>query len=104
VAGLAEPAALVPESTDDRIHQPARTELFPEAPRILGALVEAGALAASWSGAGPSLIGIVRATMAASVLAAAEAALAATDVPGRALVLQPDRRGIVYGDEAEVRL
>jgi homoserine kinase len=104
VAGLAEPAALVPESTDDRIHQPARTELFPEAPRILGALVEAGALAASWSGAGPSLIGIVRATMATSVLAAAEAALAATDVPGRALVLQPDRRGIVYGDEAEVRL
>jgi homoserine kinase len=104
VAGLAEPAALVPESTDDRIHQPARTELFPEAPWILGALVEAGALAASWSGAGPSLIGIVRATMAASVLAAAEAALAATDVPGRALVLQPDRRGIVYGDEAEVRL
>jgi homoserine kinase len=104
VAGLAEPAALVPESTDDRIHQPARTELFPEAPRILGALVEAGALAASWSGAGPSLIGIVRATMAASVLVAAEAALAATDVPGRALVLQPDRRGIVYGDEAEVRL
>jgi homoserine kinase len=104
VAGLAEPTALVPESTDDRIHQPARTELFPEAPRILGALVEAGALAASWSGAGPSLIGIVRATMATSVLAAAEAALAATDVPGRALVLQPDRRGIVYGDEAEVRL
>jgi homoserine kinase len=104
VAGLADPAALVPEATDDRIHQPARTELFPEAPTILGALVEAGALAASWSGAGPSLIGMVRATMAPSVLAAAEAALVATEVPGRALVLQPDRRGIVYGDEATVRL
>ena len=104
VAGLADPDALVPESTDDRIHQPARTALFPEAPQILGALVEAGALAASWSGAGPSLIGIVRAGAAASVLAGAEAALAAADVPGRALVLQPDRRGIVYGDEAEVAL
>jgi homoserine kinase len=104
VAGLARPAALVPESTDDRIHQPARTELFPEAPLILGALVNAGALAASWSGAGPSLIGIVRATTAGNVLAAAEAALATTGVPGRALVLQPDRRGVVYGDEAEVRL
>jgi homoserine kinase len=104
VAGLADPAVLVPESTDDRIHQPARTELFPEAPPILGALVEGGALAASWSGAGPSLIGIVRATMAPSVLVAAEAALVATGVPGRALVLQPDRRGIVYGDEATVRL
>jgi hypothetical protein len=26
------------------------------------------------------------------------------DVPGRALVLQADRRGIVYDDEAEVPL
>ena len=104
VAGLADPAALVPESTDDRIHQPARTELFPEAPTILGALVEAGALAASWSGAGPSLIAMVQATMAPAVLTGAEAALAGADVPGRALVLHPDRRGIVYGDEAEVRL
>lgn len=104
VAGLADPAALVPEATDDRIHQPARTELFPEAPTILGALVEAGALAASWSGAGPSLIAMVQATMAPAVLTGAEAALAGADVPGRALVLHPDRRGIVYGDEAEVRL
>ena len=104
IAGLAEPAALVPESTDDRIHQPARTELFPEAPHILRALVDAGALAASWSGAGPSLIAMVQATMAPAVLTGAEAALAGADVPGRALVLHPDRRGIVYGDEAEVRL
>ena len=104
VAGLADPAELLAESTDDRIHQPARTALFPEAPQILGALVDAGALAASWSGAGPSLVGIVRAGAAASVLAGAEAALVATDVPGRALVLQADRRGIVYGDEAAVAL
>ena len=41
---------------------------------------------------------------AASVLAGAEAALAAAGVPGRALVLQADRRGIVYGDEADVAL
>jgi homoserine kinase len=104
VAGLGDPDELVPEATDDRLHQPARTALFPEAPQILGALVEAGALAASWSGAGPSLLGMVRTEAAASVLAGAEAALAATGVPGRALVLQPDRRGIVYGDEATVSL
>jgi homoserine kinase len=104
VAGLGDPAALVPASTDDRIHQPARTALFPEAPQILGALVEAGALAASWSGAGPSLIGIVMADRAESVQHGAEAALEVTGVPGRALVLQPDRRGIVYGEEATVRL
>ena len=104
VAGLADPDVLMPEAMDDRIHQPARTALFPEAPQLLRALVDAGALAASWSGAGPTLIGVVRAGAAASVLAGAQAALAAAQVPGRSLLLQPDRRGIVYGDEAEVAL
>ena len=104
VAGLADPDTLVPAATDDRLHQPARTALFPEAPQLLGALVDAGALAASWSGAGPTLIGIVRADAAASVLAGAEAALAAADLPGRVLILRADRRGLVYGDEAEVSL
>jgi homoserine kinase len=104
VAGLGDPAVLRPAATDDRIHQPARTALFPEAPKILGALVEAGALAASWSGAGPSLIAIVLADAAPSVLAGAHEALAATGVPGRALLLRSDRLGIVYGDEAEVHL
>jgi homoserine kinase len=104
VAGLADPGLLRPEATDDRIHQPARTALFPEAPKILGALVESGALAACWSGAGPSLVGITPAADAASVQAGAEAALVAAGVPGRTLVLRPDRRGIVYGDEAVVRL
>ena len=45
-----------------------------------------------------------RTDAAAPVRDAAEAALAATGLPGRAMVLRPDRRGIVYGDEAEVRL
>ena len=104
VAGLADPGALVPEATGDRMHQPARTALFPEAPGLLGALVDAGALAASWSGAGPTLVGFVRAGEAASVRSGAQAALEAAGVPGRTLVLQADRRGIVYGDEAEVPL
>ncbi len=104
VAGLADPDVLVAAATEDRVHQPARTALFPEAPAILGALVDAGALAASWSGAGPTLIGMVRADRVASVLAGAEAALAAGGVPGRALVLHADRHGIVYGDEADVAL
>ena len=95
---------LVPEATEDRIHQPARTALFPEAPELLRALVEAGALASSWSGAGPTLIGVVRAGRAASVRAGAEDALAAARLAGRALVLRADRRGLVYGDEAEVAL
>ena len=104
LAGLADPQFLIPEAADDRIHQPARTTLFPEAPELLRALLDAGALAASWSGAGPTLIGIVRAGSAEDVRSGAEAALAASGVPGRVLALRPDRRGLVYGDEAEVVL
>jgi homoserine kinase len=104
LAGLADPDQLVPEATGDRIHQPARTALFPEAPQLLRGLVDAGALAASWSGAGPTLIGIVRAGAADAVRTAAADALAAAGVPGRAWVLQADRTGIVRGDEAEMPL
>ncbi len=104
LAGLADPQFLIPEAADDRIHQPARTTLFPEAPQLLRALLDAGALAASWSGAGPTLVGVVRRDATATVRIGAEAALAASGIPGRVLVLEVDRRGLVYGDEAEVAL
>jgi homoserine kinase len=104
VAGLADPAVLTAAATDDRIHQPARTALFPEAPGLLAALVDAGALAASWSGAGPALVGMVRAGAEESVRAGARSALDTAGVPGRVAVLRADRRGLVYGDEAEVAL
>ena len=104
LAGLADPAHLIPEATDDRIHQPARTTLFPEAPSLLHSLVEAGALAASWSGAGPTLVGVVHCGLMSAVRSAAEVALAASGVPGRVLALQVDRRGLVYGEDAEVSL
>ncbi len=104
LAGMADPAVLVPAAMDDRIHQPARTALFPEAPALLRALVDAGARSASWSGAGPTLIGLVLEASAASVRSAGQAALEAAGVPGRAVVLRADRRGLVYGDEADVTL
>ena len=104
LAGLAEPASLVAAATADRIHQPARTALFPEAPALLQGLVDAGALAACWSGAGPTLLGIVRAVGADAVRAGAEGALAASGVAGQVMVLRADRRGLVYGDEAVVAL
>ncbi|HZD67297.1 MAG TPA: hypothetical protein VE152_14465, partial [Acidimicrobiales bacterium] len=58
LGGLADRRRLVPQATGDRLHQDARAGLFPEAPELLAGLVEAGALAACWSGAGPSLLGI----------------------------------------------
>jgi homoserine kinase len=104
LAGLGDPSVLVPAATGDRIHQPARTVLFPEAPALLRALVSSGARAASWSGAGPTLLGIATADVADAVRAGGKAALDAQGVPGRVMVLQADRRGIVYGDEAVVAL
>src|SRR5216683_8043196 len=43
IAGLADHRRLTPAATEDRLHQPYRTPLFPEAPLLLSQLVEAGA-------------------------------------------------------------
>ena len=104
VAGLADPALLLSESTGDRIHEPYRTALFPEAPALLQGLVGAGALAASWSGAGPTVIGFVREDALDAVQAGAEAVLEVSGLPGRVMTLRADRRGLVSGDEAVVDL
>ena len=104
VAGLADPDHLVAAATQDRIHQPARSTLFPQAPALLDGLIEAGALAACWSGAGPALVGMARRADAPRVQAGAEAVLAEEGIPGGVFVLQADRRGLVLGDEAEVVL
>ena len=95
--GLADAARLVPEATEDRLHQRQRTPLFPEAPRLLAGLVDAGALASCWSGAGPTLLGMCRRGVAADVRARGEELLREAGVAGRALVLDADRRGLVAG-------
>ncbi len=102
LAGLAEPSLLTPAATADRLHQDARATLFPEAPALLSALVECGALASCWSGAGPSLLGVTLEDAAEKVCAGAQLALENSGLTGRVLVLRPDRRGLVYGDEAEL--
>ncbi len=104
LAGLARPAALVSQAMEDRLHQPARTALFPEAPELLRGLVEAGALAACWSGAGPTLLGVVTTESLESTRDRAESVLASSGVPGQVLALRPDLDGITYGDDAEVVL
>jgi homoserine kinase len=94
VAGLADLSQLVPEAADDRLHQPARTALFPEAPQLLAALREAGALVASWSGAGSTLVGICRRADAEQLRVAGEVALATAGVEGRVLALGADHHGV----------
>lgn len=95
VAGLADHRLLVPAATEDRLHQAQRARLFPEAPRLLAGLVEAGALASCWSGAGPSLLALCEAGAAPAVRAAGENLLAAAGVEGTSLLLGPDVDGLV---------
>ena len=95
VSGLADRRHLARAATEDRLHQAARSPLFPEASQLLGRLVDAGALAASWSGAGPSLLAICAAEVAPRVRDAGELMLKELSVPGRALLLEPDRRGLL---------
>ena len=58
LAGLADHRLLIREAAEDRLHQDYRSPLFPEAPQLLAGLLAGGALAACWSGAGPTLLGI----------------------------------------------
>jgi homoserine kinase len=94
LAGLADRRLLVREATEDRLHQEARTPLFPESPHLLSGLLEGGALASCWSGAGPSLLAICAAESADRVREAGEGLLAESGIPGRALRLELDITGL----------
>lgn len=95
LAGLADADRLRPEATEDRLHQRFRAPLFPESPDLLAGLVAAGALAACWSGAGPSLLAICRSGQRVALRDAGEGLLAGAGVPGRVMVLQPENSGLV---------
>jgi homoserine kinase len=95
LAGLADHRLLIREATEDRLHQTARTPLFPESSYLTHGLVDAGALAACWSGAGPSLLGICTVDTAPRVRATGEGLLAEAGVSGRAVVLDADHEGLV---------
>lgn len=96
LAGLADHRRLRPQATEDRLHQIYRQALFPESTPLMEALVDAGALAACWSGAGPTILGISTTGTAETVRSAGEATLAAVGLTGRALVLRA-AEGLVTG-------
>ncbi|MCU1461046.1 MAG: Homoserine kinase [Acidimicrobiales bacterium] len=100
IAGLGDRRLLLHHATDDRLHQAARAPLFPESGHLLAGLVEAGALASCWSGAGPSLLGICASEAARRVQAAGEELLRRVGVPGHALLLEADLEGLVVEDPA----
>ncbi len=95
LAGLADHRRLVPEAMDDRLHQPQRTPLFPESAGLLAGLLDSGALASAWSGAGPSLLAVCTRDSVDAVQRAGDRLLVAAGVEGRSLRLAPDLHGLV---------
>jgi homoserine kinase len=78
----------------DRLHQPYRARaLFPWLDRVFEAARAAGALGVALSGAGPSVLALVREPEAPGVARAMRDALAAEGLPGRDWVLGVDRTG-----------
>lgn len=83
VAALASGRAdVLAVATQDRLHQPYRLPLFPAGAHLLDAALQAGALAAFVSGAGPSILALCAdAQSAESVM--------------RSLAAEADRRGVL---------
>jgi homoserine kinase len=102
LAGLADHRMLTREAGEDRLHQDYRSPLFPEAPKLLNALLAAGALMACWSGAGPTLLGLTTRDAAGALREQAVVAMAEAGVPGRVLLLHPDRVGLIRGEAARL--
>jgi homoserine kinase len=100
IAGLADHVLMLPAAGEDRLHQDARTSLFPEAPGILAGLRSAGALTSCWSGAGPSLLAVSTASAASAVVESARLLLERHDVAGEVRVLEADLGGVTVSRAA----
>lgn len=99
IGGLADLSSFVPDLMTDRLHQPYRAALLPEASTLIEAMVAAGALGAAWSGAGPSVLALVRLADAAALREAGERALSAAGIAGDARVLRPDMQGLYVAEQ-----
>ncbi len=98
IAGFADLDRLLPEATQDRLHQDFRTLLFPNSARILEVLRESGAVASCWSGAGPTMIGFCKATEAVGVMKNVEHRLKSDDMRYSVRAINVDLSGLIIAD------
>jgi homoserine kinase len=78
----------------DRLHEPYRATVYPELPRLVGAAREGGAIAASLSGAGSTIIAFSDSVASiARIEASLTAAAADSDLAGQLLVVTPRNPG-----------
>ena len=79
---------------EDRLHEPYRAAVYPQLPRMVADARAAGALGASLSGAGSSIIAFARTISAVGQIEAAfRAAAADSDLPGHVDVVAPRNAG-----------
>lgn len=90
---------LLDTATRDRLHQPARSQLFPAMLPIFEAARAAGAHAAYLSGSGSTLCALATANTQGIADAMAEAARA-REVPGRSIITRPTASGAEIVGEA----
>ena len=95
IAGLGNHHEFVASSMNDALHQPHRNGLLEYAEGLLARLRESGAAASSWSGAGPTMLGLVTDSTADAVATAAKEFLHSHAIAGEVLVLDADRVGLV---------
>jgi len=86
--------ALLSLAMNDRMHEPARARLVPGLTDIVGAARSAGAFGAALSGAGPAVIALAPARLAARVVAAMEEAAEAAEMSGRGRALRVRAAGV----------
>lgn len=87
-AVLRADGALLRIAMQDRLHQAVRQRLVPTLEDVSRAACDAGAFGAALSGAGPSVLAIAPARLAARVIAAMEEASALDGTPGRGRVVR----------------
>lgn len=103
VAALASGSRLdmLSAMSDDRLHEPYRVPHFPQLPELVSAARSGGALGASLSGAGSTVIALADGEAAAKRAADAMAEAAhRLDLPGRATVVRPVTNGarVIQGE------
>jgi homoserine kinase len=94
VAALATGRAdLLRTATEDAIHQPPRSRVFPALPKLIGAALDAGAYGAFLSGAGSSVLALIDPAAAVRVGEALTETARRAGVPGRIIQTEITARG-----------
>jgi homoserine kinase len=85
--------AAIAAGMHDRLHEPARSRLFPHLMPLTEAARNAGAIGACLSGAGPSILALSDPEQAQSIAKALDCVAERIAVPGKSVLLQPAASG-----------